>query len=99
MVVMTDQDEVSVSVGAEGNGGAFAFDPPAIRVDPGTTVVWEWNGKGGQPQRRPQGRAVQVGMVGTSGHTFSHTFEETGTYLYNCVPHMALGMVGAVVVE
>jgi plastocyanin len=28
--------------------------------------------------------------------TFEHTFEETGTYRYLCVPHESLGMVGAV---
>ena len=45
---MTGQDEVTIAVGAEGNGGGFAFDPPAVQVDPGTTVVWEWIGAGGQ---------------------------------------------------
>ncbi|WP_459862429.1 plastocyanin/azurin family copper-binding protein, partial [Haloplanus litoreus] len=44
----TGQDEVTITVGAQGNGGAFAFGPPAVQIDPGTTVVWEWNGEGGQ---------------------------------------------------
>ncbi|WP_425604203.1 hypothetical protein [Halobellus salinisoli] len=28
----------------QGNSGGFAFGPAAVRVDPGTTVVWEWTG-------------------------------------------------------
>ncbi|MEF8812652.1 MAG: halocyanin domain-containing protein [Halovenus sp.] len=40
-------DEVSIDVGADGNGGSFAFAPPVILVDPGTTVRWVWTGAGG----------------------------------------------------
>ncbi|AAV45529.1 halocyanin-like protein [Haloarcula quadrata] len=101
MVVMTDQDEVSVSVGAEGNGGAFAFDPPAINVSTGTTVVWEWTGQGAGHNVKSEGDGPldSGSAVAEEGTTYEYTFEETGTYLYNCVPHKALGMVGAVVVE
>jgi halocyanin-like protein len=38
---------VTVAVGAAGNGGVFAYDPPAIRIDQGATVTWEWTGEGG----------------------------------------------------
>lgn len=39
---MTDQERVEVLVGAGGNGGNFAFSPPAIEIERGTTVVWQW---------------------------------------------------------
>jgi hypothetical protein len=32
--------EVTVEVGASGNGGALAYGPAGIWVDPGTTVTW-----------------------------------------------------------
>ncbi|KOX92163.1 halocyanin domain-containing protein [Haloarcula rubripromontorii] len=101
MVVMTDQDEVTVAVGAEGNGGAFAFDPPAVNVSTGTTVVWEWTGEGAGHNVKSEGDGPldSGSAVAEEGTTYEYTFEETGTYLYNCVPHKALGMVGAVVVE
>jgi halocyanin-like protein len=101
MVVMTDQDEVSVAVGAEGNGGAFAFDPPAINVSTGTTVVWEWTGQGAGHNVVSDGDGPldSGSAVAEEGTTYEYTFEESGTYLYNCVPHVALGMKGAVVVE
>lgn len=35
----------------------------------------------------------------SSGKTFEHTFETTGTYTYVCIPHVQLGMIGHVVVE
>ncbi|MDS0221156.1 halocyanin domain-containing protein [Haloarcula sp. S1AR25-5A] len=101
MVVMTDQDEVTVAVGAEGNGGAFAFDPPAVQVSTGTTVVWEWTGEGSTHNvvSEDDGPLDSGSAVAEEGTTYEHTFEESGTYLYNCVPHVALGMKGAVVVE
>ncbi|MDZ7731624.1 MAG: hypothetical protein U5K37_12985 [Natrialbaceae archaeon] len=41
----TGEDQVTVLVGA-GEGGT-SFEPPAISVSPGTTVVYEWTGRGG----------------------------------------------------
>jgi halocyanin-like protein len=97
------QSEVTVDVGAEGNGGALAFAPAGIWVDPGTTVVWEWTGEGGGhnviteegPASLDSGAAVSE-----AGTTFEHTFseEETGITKYYCSPHQALGMLGAVAV-
>ncbi|MFB6308846.1 MAG: halocyanin domain-containing protein [Haloarculaceae archaeon] len=99
-LVLTGQDEVTVAVGAEGNGGAFAFDPPAIKVSTGTTVVWDWTGEGGTHNVVAEDGTFDSGSaVSGSDVTFEHTFEETGTFLYKCVPHASLGMKGAVVVE
>ncbi|WP_424004109.1 halocyanin domain-containing protein [Haloarcula salina] len=100
-VVMTGQDEVSVAVGADGNGGAFAFGPPAVKVSTGTTVVWEWTGDGGAHNVVSQGDGpLDSGSAVTeAGTTYEYTFDEAGTYRYYCVPHESLGMKAAVVVE
>ncbi|AFK18843.1 halocyanin domain-containing protein [Haloferax mediterranei ATCC 33500] len=98
---MTGKDTVSVTVGAEGNGGGYlAFTPAAVKVSPDTTVVWEWTGNGGTHNvvERENG-LFESEITSTEGHTFEYTFEETGEYRYVCVPHEQLGMVGAVVVE
>ncbi|MFB6161383.1 MAG: halocyanin domain-containing protein [Haloferacaceae archaeon] len=96
----TGADTATVTVGAPGNGGHFAFDPPALKVSAGTTVVWEWTGDGGAHNVAFQGLDVASGAVThEAGATFEHTFDEPGTYLYTCEPHHALGERGAVVVE
>jgi halocyanin-like protein len=95
----TGSSEVTVEVGAGGNGGGFAFSPAAIRVDSGTTVVWEWTGDGGNHNVSAEDGSFESETVGEAGHTFEHTFEESGTYKYACTPHKAMGMKGAVVVE
>ncbi|MFC6723058.1 halocyanin domain-containing protein [Halobium palmae] len=89
---------VTVAVGANGNGGGFAFSPPAIRIDPGTTVVWEWTGEGGSHNVVAEDRAYESEMVGTEGTTFEHTFEAERVSTYACAPHKAMGMKGAVIV-
>jgi halocyanin-like protein len=95
---MTGQDEVTISVGAEGNGGAFAYDPPAVQVDPGTTVIWEWTGEGGQHNVVDEDGAFESELVGDEGHTFEYTFEEERVFRYFCTPHRGLGMKGVVAV-
>ena len=95
----TGQSEVRVGVGTQGNGGAYAFDPPAIQVDPGTTVVWEWTGEGGQHNVVAEsGASFESDLVAEAGFTFEHTFEEEGITKYYCLPHRSLGMKGVVVV-
>jgi halocyanin-like protein len=96
----TDADSVEISVGAQGNNGAFAFDPPAVRVTPGTEVTWTWTGEGGGHNVVSDGDGpLDSGdPVSEAGTTYSHTFEEMGVYKYVCTPHASLGMKGAVVV-
>jgi halocyanin-like protein len=93
---MTGQGEVTVEVGA---GQGLAFAPPAIRVDSGTTVTWEWTGQGGSHNVIDEDGKFESELVGDSGHTFTYTFEEAGATRYYCQPHKGVGMKGAVIVE
>ncbi|GAB3418228.1 hypothetical protein GCM10027435_17930 [Haloparvum alkalitolerans] len=92
----TDADEVTVAVGA-GNG--LQFEPPAIQVAAGTTVVWEWTGEGGEHNVAAEDDSFESDLSSEEGYTFEQTFEESGVHKYACTPHRASGMKGAVVVE
>lgn len=92
----TDRDEVTVLVGYEG----LSFDPAAIAIAAGTTVTWEWTGEGGSHNVVSQDDGpLESETTEEEGHTYSHTFEESGTFVYSCSPHEAAGMKGAVHVE
>ena len=97
----TGEDEVAVTVGADGNGGTFAFGPPAVRVSPGTTVTFEWvsNTHNVVVEAQPDG-ADWAGYedIENEGFSFDATFETVGVYTYYCDPHLASGMKGAIVV-
>ncbi|MFB6232965.1 MAG: halocyanin domain-containing protein [Haloarculaceae archaeon] len=94
--------EVTVEVGASGNGGNVAFKPAGIWIDPGTTVKWKWTGKGGQHNVQAANGPASLGSekYGEAGVHYEHTFtkDETGITNYFCAPHKALGMKGAVAV-
>jgi halocyanin-like protein len=103
----TGTDTVTVDVGSEGNGGAFAYGPSAVAISVGTTVEWDWTGEG-NPHNVEALPAEQLGesdfefssgeAVDGSGVQYTRAFEETGIALYHCEPHYSLGMKGAVVV-
>jgi halocyanin-like protein len=95
----TDTSEVIVMVGAESDNGPYVFAPPAIRVGIGTTVTWEWTGKGGAHNVVAQDGTFESKLSAKKGHTFEHTFDTSGTYKYYCLPHKSMGMKGVVVVE
>jgi len=97
-------DEVRVAVGA---GDGISFDPPALHVDDGTTVVWEWTGEGGRHNVVAENGEFDSGEpVSEEGTTFEHTFEAVGeegsasenVHNYVCEPHEQAGMLGSVVV-
>ncbi|SEL31930.1 halocyanin domain-containing protein [Haloferax larsenii] len=98
IVDKTGASEVTVTVGSQANGGAFGFSPAAIRVDPGTKVVWKWTGEGGVHDVTAEDESFGSELVGDEGHTFEHTFDSEGVYKYICTPHTSMGMRGAVVV-
>lgn len=98
VVDATGQTDVSVTVGSQGNGGAFGFSPAAVRVDPGTTITWTWTGEGGVHDVTDRDGEFASDLVGDKGTTFEHTFDTEGVFYYVCSPHEAMGMKGAVVV-
>jgi len=94
---MTGEDEVTIAVGAGDSG--LAFDPAAVRVDPGTRIVWEWTGEGGGHNVVGENRDFRSGdPVSEAGTTYEQAFEEAGVVEYYCNPHRATGMKGVVVV-
>lgn len=98
VVDATGRARVDVAVGARGNGGGFAFDPAVVRVDPGTTVVWTWTGEGGSHNVSATDGSFESAYHDATGETYQHTVESDGVIRYECAPHSAMGMRGAVVV-
>lgn len=92
----TDREEVTIEVGT---GDGLQYAPPAIQITPGTRVVWEWTGEGGDHNVAAEDGSYESETRGDAGFEFEYTFEEGGITRYVCTPHEAVGMKGAVVVE
>lgn len=95
----TGQEEAIVETGTQTSEGPYGFEPAAIRISTGTTVVWEWTGEGSPHNVVDDGGAFESELLSDAGATFEHAFETEGTYKYSCVPHESMGMKGVVVVE
>jgi halocyanin-like protein len=89
----TGQDMTRVMVGVD---DGIAYGPPAIIVSPGTTVVWEWTGKGGGHNVVSEDGAFESELIKRADHTFEHRFADPGLFRYFCTPHRDLGMRGGV---
>nr|WP_233341036.1 halocyanin domain-containing protein [Haloprofundus sp. MHR1] len=95
----TGTGRVTVRVGADSASGSYAYDPAAVRVSPGTTVVWEWTGAGGRHNVVERDGEFESRLYTSGDATFEYTADAPGTYLYFCTPHRGMGMKGAVVVD
>ena len=97
-----DQDEATVTVGADSENGPFAFAPPAVTVSPGTTVTFDWasNGHNVLVESQPDGASWGgEEALESEGFSTEHTFETEGVYKYYCDPHLSMGMKGVVEVK
>ena len=93
----TGEEEITVEVGDPEGGTNYMFQPAAPEIDEGTTVVWEWIDDDSHSVTQTNGDEFDSDIQ--ADYTFEHTFDEAGTYLYVCVPHEAIGHIGAVVVS
>ena len=82
------------------------FSPKILRVDPGTTVIWESGGANNHNVIASDGswQAIssdyfEYGII-TKGDQYEHTFDEPGVYEYYCPYHGTnnKGMVGTIIV-
>lgn len=96
-VDLRGENDPVVIVGAGDQG--FEFEPPAIMVDPGTSVIWEWSGEGGGHDVAEEDGEFESELLTDEGEEFEHEFTDEGVFRYLCTPHEAQGMVGAVTVE
>lgn len=99
VVDKTGENRSRVAVGTQGNGGFFAFEPAAIEVNAGTTVVWEWTGQGGAHNVVARDGPFESELTDDEAFTYEYTFSDEGEYRYVCTPHETLGMKGIVVVS
>ncbi|MFD1515583.1 plastocyanin/azurin family copper-binding protein [Halomarina rubra] len=98
------ESELSIGVGVGEN--EYAFDPVAVRIDPGTTVRWEWESPGHNVRAlvdenlegATPGDPLFESSIRSDG-TFEWTAPDVdGVVPYVCEPHEGSGMKGALAI-
>ena len=80
------------------------YTPMVVTITVGDTVTWTnlqgvHNVNGNQATYPNNPESFGNGNAAPPGWVFQHVFNTPGTYDYQCDPHLALGMVGQVIVE
>lgn len=75
------------------------FNPPVLKVEPGTTVMFKATDKGHNSEASkdmlPEGVEVWKGKINDD---LEVTLDVPGVYGYHCTPHESAGMVGLILV-
>lgn len=100
----TPVDPCDVTIGIDDSG--YAYDQESVTIDVGETVCWKWT-EADMPHNVAEiesigdSTRVEGGVYsGAAAATvdFSYTFSDNTTFYYACEPHIAMGMVGEIIV-
>ncbi|MFQ6102993.1 MAG: plastocyanin/azurin family copper-binding protein [Candidatus Glassbacteria bacterium] len=87
--------------------GDFRFSPDDVRIKAGDTIMWVNMSPSGIMHTATYGMGSKDPDSGlyfdsgflSPGESFSHTFDNIGTYPYYCIPHEFFGMTGVIRVK
>jgi plastocyanin len=102
-----NDDPYTVTVGP---GGGTSFSPATLTVPVGTTVTFRFSSGGHNVVSgddctadgafcSPDDNGCESAPTNASGTTYTHTFDQAGTFPYFCTPHCVQGMTGTIVVQ
>lgn len=100
---------------AAGPNGNLVFKPETVEIPLGGTIRWNFKSPGHNVSAKPEASNVvklpqgaepfasypdgKSYQIVPEGESYTHTFETPGKYVYICVPHVSVGMVGTVIVS
>lgn len=67
----------------------FAFSPATLTINKGETVVWTNSDPMAHTVTSDSGSELSSGTL-SKGQTYSHTFNDAGTYNYHCNFHSSM---------
>jgi|GEM_PF-599108 len=91
--VKADHEIKMLNAGADGS--TMVFEPSFLQVKPGESVKFVSTDPGHKSESyfTPEGGATWVGELGKDVVV---TLDKEGVYLYQCQPHLVMGMVGII---
>ena len=67
----------------------FSFNPKEIRIKAGESVTWTNGDSVKHTVTSDSGSELDSALL-SEGETYSHTFNEAGTFDYHCTPHPSM---------
>lgn len=79
-----------------GKDGAMVFEPSFVKAAVGDTIIFQATEKGAHQSMSMLVPAGAKTWNGPMDQDFKVKVEKEGVYLYSCLPHKAMGMVGVI---
>jgi len=93
-------ENVKIKVGVDNGGEPVGFGPPAIIIEPNTTITWEWTGRGGEHTvTEEHNRDFRSESTAEEGFTFSITYTGETNIWYYCENHREDEMKGGIILD
>lgn len=84
-------------INADADGQVMVFDPPFVKISKGDSVTFlptdMLHNSESIPSLSP---ANGTSWKGEMNEKITVTFDQEGVYIYQCTPHIALGMIGVI---
>ena len=95
----TGGDARTVTLQDPGGSGSYAFDPNDLKFSVGDTIEFNFKSESEFHTFTVDDLGIDVEVDGGETVTFSHTFDQAGTFSLVCIPHEFLDMVGGITVQ
>lgn len=83
----------------DANGAVMVFEPLIVRANPGDTITFIPADKSHQSASMKDGIPEGADSWNSKiNEEITITVNEEGVYMYQCTPHLGMGMIGAIVV-
>ena len=94
-VLSANVDIRMVNAGADGQ--VMVFDPPFVKISKGDSVTFLPTDMLHNSESIPSLSPVSgTSWKGEMNEKITVTFDQEGVYIYQCTPHIALGMIGVI---
>tara|TARA_B100000700_G_scaffold64184_1_gene70811 strand:- start:272 stop:721 length:450 start_codon:yes stop_codon:yes gene_type:complete len=80
------------------DGGVMVYSVDVAKVNVGETITWLPTDKMHNVEMKKGPDGASLPKKSKFSKEFSMTFDVPGIYVYQCTPHVAMGMIGIVVV-
>lgn len=96
-IITAETNEIEM-LNKRDDGGVMVYSVDVAKINTGETITWLPTDKmhNVEMKKGPDGAALP--KKSKFSKEFSMTFDVPGIYVYQCTPHVAMGMIGIVVV-
>ena len=91
--------EFEVNLQDPGGSGTYVFDPDKMTFSVGDSISFTFKAETEFHTFTVDDLDIDVEVDGGETVTFTHTFDQAGTFELICIPHVSLGMMGEITVQ